>query len=60
MVATYKAIYDLLKPGGVFLDCDHFGNVGGVGMHVEAMTKLGFSKAVCVNEAKPAIVTATK
>jgi ubiquinone/menaquinone biosynthesis C-methylase UbiE len=60
MVATYKSIYDLLKPGGVFLDCDHFGNVGGVGMHVEAMTKLGFSKAVCVNEAKPAIVTATK
>jgi ubiquinone/menaquinone biosynthesis C-methylase UbiE len=42
---VYKGIYGLLKPGGAFLDCDHFKRVGGVNAHLELMKQAGFKTA---------------
>jgi len=40
--AVYKAIYGQLKPGGAFLDCDHFGRIGGIDAHIEYLKQAGF------------------
>ncbi|HXP94438.1 MAG TPA: methyltransferase domain-containing protein [Candidatus Binatia bacterium] len=58
--ATYKAIYSVLKSGGQFLDNDHLANVGGVQLHLDALKAAGFSKAECIREGKPAIITGLK
>ena len=50
MEAVYKAVCAVMKPGGCFLDCDHFGRVGGVEAHKEAFRRSGFSKAELIGE----------
>ncbi len=35
IAAVYKAVYDKLKPGGAFLDCDHFMRIGGSAVHID-------------------------
>ncbi len=60
ITAAYEGIYGLLEPGGVFLNCDHFGNVGGVALHVDALKSVGFAKAECTSETNPAITVAYK
>jgi SAM-dependent methyltransferase len=42
---VYQAICGQLKPGGAFLDCDHFRRIGGVDAHLELMRKAGFKSA---------------
>lgn len=45
-IATcYEAVHGLLKPGGCFLDYDHFDNVGGVPLHQHSMKVAGFKAA---------------
>jgi len=48
IAAVYKAVRAVLKPGGVFLDCDHFDRIGGNEVHIDAFRKAGFSKAALV------------
>jgi len=60
ITAVYKGIYELLVPGGVFLNCDHFKNVGGVELHVEKLKSVGFAKAECASDTLPAITAAYK
>lgn len=40
--AVYKGIFGQLKPGGAFLDCDHFRRIGGIEAHIELLKQAGF------------------
>ena len=42
---VYQAICGQLKPGGAFLDCDHFRRIGGVETHLEMLRSAGFKSA---------------
>jgi len=43
IAACYEAVHGLLKPGGCFLDYDHFDKFGGVPLHQHSMKVAGFS-----------------
>jgi len=58
--AVYDGVRTLLKPGGVFLNCDHFAGCGGIELHVAALKRVGYSKAEAVKDAKPGISAAYK
>lgn len=55
---VYKGVRDVLKPGGVFLNCDHFAGCGGIGLHVDALIIAGYKKAEAVKDARPGISAA--
>lgn len=58
---AYRAIAELLVPHGIFLDCDHLDNAGGVDAHLAAMRMAGFADATCVwRDDHNAIVKAVK
>ena len=42
--ACYEAVRSLLKPGGCFLDYDHFDRVGGVALHQHMLKVAGFRR----------------
>jgi ubiquinone/menaquinone biosynthesis C-methylase UbiE len=55
--ACYRAIHDLLKPGGYFLNYDRF--PGGTGPHLKALEESGFARVETTYEKPPiAIVVA--
>jgi ubiquinone/menaquinone biosynthesis C-methylase UbiE len=55
--ACYRAIHDLLEPGGYFLNCDRF--VEGVEPHLAALREAGFDHIECPwRETPRAIVVA--
>ena len=57
--ACYRAIHDLLKPGGCFLNCDRF--VEGVEPHLGVLREAGFDCVECPwREAPRAILIATR
>ncbi len=57
--ACYRAIHDLLRPGGWFFDYDLFFN--GVEPHLEAMREAGFAPVECRwQEDRHAIVAAAR
>ena len=57
--ACYRAIHDLLKPGGCFLNCDRF--VEGVEPHLGALREAGFDCVECLwRESPRAILIATR
>ncbi len=57
--ACYRAIHDLLRPGGWFLDYDLF--FDGVESHLAAMRRAGFTTVECRWEEKPhATIAATR
>jgi trans-aconitate methyltransferase len=57
--ACYRAIHDLLKPSGCFLNCDRF--VEGVAPHLAALHDAGFDRVECAWQEVPrAIVVATR
>jgi ubiquinone/menaquinone biosynthesis C-methylase UbiE len=43
MAACYEAVHGLLKPGGCFLDYDHFDKFGGVPLHQHSLRVAGFA-----------------
>jgi SAM-dependent methyltransferase len=45
MAACYEAVHGLVKPGGCFLDYDHFDKFGGVPLHQHSMKVAGFKAA---------------
>jgi ubiquinone/menaquinone biosynthesis C-methylase UbiE len=57
--ACYRAILDLLKPSGRFLNCDRF--VDGVEPHMAALREAGFGRVECPWQESPrAIVVAAR
>ena len=57
--ACYRAIHDLLNPGGYFLNCDRF--VGGVEPHLAELRQAGFTRAECPWQDSPrAILVAAR
>jgi SAM-dependent methyltransferase len=61
MAACYEAVHGLLKPGGCFLDYDHFDKFGGVPLHQHSMKVAGFKAADPVWHKHPtAVVKAVK
>jgi hypothetical protein len=57
--ACYRAIRDLLKPGGWFFDYDLF--FRGIGPHVEALRAAGFAPVECRWQEPPhAIIAAAR
>ena len=57
--ACYRAIYDLIRPGGCFLNCDRF--VEGVEQHLAELRDAGFGRVECPWEQPPrAIVVAAR
>jgi len=59
MKRCYRSIYDLLRPGGLFLDYDLFGLVpGGVQTHSDWLREAGFERISCTWEHAPVAVVA--
>jgi predicted methyltransferase len=58
ITAVYAGVREVLKPGGVFLNCDHFAGCGGIELHVDALKTAGYKKAEAVKDAKPGISAA--
>jgi ubiquinone/menaquinone biosynthesis C-methylase UbiE len=57
--ACYRALHGLLKPGGVFLNCDRF--VGGIDPHLAELRKAGFTRVECPWQDPPrAIIVAAR
>jgi ubiquinone/menaquinone biosynthesis C-methylase UbiE len=56
IAACYRAIYGLLKPGGCFLDYDHFGRVGGLDRNIAALREAGFKSVEIVWHEEPTAV----
>lgn len=56
IAACYDAVRSLLKPGGVFLDYDHFDRVGGVPLHQHMLKVAGFASAEVVWHEHPTAV----
>jgi SAM-dependent methyltransferase len=60
IAACYEAVRGLLKPGGCFLDYDHFDRVGGVALHQHSLRIAGFQAVEIVwHEHPTAIITAS-
>jgi SAM-dependent methyltransferase len=58
---SYRAIHGLLIPGGVFLNCDHFGRAEGIEANLKALRDAGFEKVSCPwSERMTGISTATR
>jgi len=58
ITSVYAGIRGAVKPGGVFLNCDHFAGCGGIALHVDALKTAGYKKAEAVKDAKPGISAA--
>jgi ubiquinone/menaquinone biosynthesis C-methylase UbiE len=57
--ASYRAIHDLLRPGGYFVNCDRF--VEGMAPHLAELREAGFARADCPWQDSPrAIVVASR
>jgi SAM-dependent methyltransferase len=54
--ACYEAVRSLLKPGGCFLDYDHFDRVGGVALHQHMLKVAGFAGTEIVWHQHPTAV----
>jgi SAM-dependent methyltransferase len=52
----YEAVRGLLKPGGAFLDYDHFDRVGGVPLHQHMLKVAGFAAAEVVWHEHPTAI----
>ena len=57
----YRDIHGLLVPGGVFINCDHFGRAGGFDAHLDALRHAGYENVACpYQERLSGITTATR
>jgi ubiquinone/menaquinone biosynthesis C-methylase UbiE len=54
--ACYEAVHGLLKPGGVFINYDHFDRIGGVPLHQHSLRVAGFSTADIVWHEHPTAI----
>lgn len=56
IAACYEGVHGLLKPGGCFLDYDHFDRVGGVPLHQHMLKVAGFASADTVWHEHPTAI----
>jgi ubiquinone/menaquinone biosynthesis C-methylase UbiE len=57
----YRVLHGLLVPGGVFLNCDHFGHANGIDANLHALKSVGFRSVSCPwQERSTGISTATR
>ena len=57
--SCYRAIHDLLRPGGYFVNCDRF--VEGIAPHLAELRESGFARVECPWQVPPrAIVVASR
>ena len=56
IAACYQAVRRLLKPGGCFLDYDHFDRVGGVPLHQYTLKVAGFARVETIWQQFPSAV----
>ena len=56
IAACYQAVRRLLKPGGCFLDYDHFDRVGGVPLHQYTLKVAGFARIETIWQQFPTAV----
>jgi SAM-dependent methyltransferase len=54
--ACYRAIHDLIRPGGCFLNCDRF--VEGMEPHLAALRGAGFGRVDCTWQQAPRAIVA--
>lgn len=57
---AYRGIYAALKPGGTFLNLDHFDRAWGTAAHLAVLRAIGFAADVVWSSDHDAIVQATK
>lgn len=60
IAASYRAIRGILKPGGVFIDCDHFDHVEDIDAHMAALKQAGFSQVDCLWRQAPSGILRAK
>ena len=60
IAASYRAIHSILKPGAVFIDCDHFDHVEDIDAHMAALKQAGFSQVDCLWRQKPSGILRAK
>lgn len=48
IAACYREIRGILKPGGYFIDCDHFDHVEDIEAHIKAFKLAGYSQVECL------------
>lgn len=53
IAASYRDIRAVLKPGGLFIDCDHFDHVETIEAHMAAMKAAGFAQVECLWHQSP-------
>ena len=53
IAASYRDIRAVLKPGGLFVDCDHFDHVETIDSHMAAMKAAGFAQVECLWHQSP-------
>jgi trans-aconitate methyltransferase len=56
IAACYDGVRSLLKPGGAFIDYDHFDRVGGVPLHQHMLKVAGFASADVIWHEHPTAV----
>lgn len=60
IAGCYRAIFEVLKPGGAFVNCDHFDNVGGIATHLRMLRDAGFEDAECTFEVPGTAIIAAR
>jgi SAM-dependent methyltransferase len=61
IAASYRAVAGVLKPGGVFLDYDLFGLIGGIDAQMQTIRDAGFAAVDCLwQEGRLAIIRALR
>lgn len=53
IAACYRDIRGILKPGGLFIDCDHFDHVETIDSHIKALESAGFAQVECLWHQSP-------
>lgn len=60
IAACYRDIHDILKPGGMFIDCDHFDHVETIDSHIQALKNAGFAQVECLWRESPSGILRAK
>ena len=60
IAACYRDIHGILKPGGMFIDCDHFDHVETIDSHIQALKDAGFAQVECLWRESPSGILRAK
>jgi predicted methyltransferase len=60
IAACYREIHAVMKPGGYFIDCDHFDHVETIDDHIKAMKQAGFVQVEALLHENPSGIIRAK